>query len=189
MYADRGSFYKYDAYGTLKTVYGTYYNVVRMFSSEADTITVDYGFGTFQAVSYYFTYTWMQPGSTTPLFTIMEARIFSQDINIKNSSMTAAVLFEPPAIATSVTHSSPGIALTVTPNPASDLIMIDFADLESGMYEVTVLNTDGTLQHTEKFYAAKGSVHPVNISAYSNGMYVLHLNTPAGMGSKKFVKI
>lgn len=178
----------YDGYGTLKTSNGTFTNVIRLKAVVNEKMVIDYGNDT--KVTYTndgIVYQWILADRFFPLFAIS-----ANTSGIGGSPYTTitnlALLYDP-IIATSLTHpSTQSVHLSVGPNPATDLLTIDFTDLESGNYEVEILNELGALQYTEQFYAAKGSLHPFDISYYTNGLYILKIKTPSGMGMKKFIK-
>ncbi|MGB3074314.1 MAG: T9SS type A sorting domain-containing protein, partial [Chitinophagales bacterium] len=83
-------------------------------------------------------------------------------------------------------HELENIAITVAPNPVSDVVMLKWNAVTSGVTKVEMLNTLGrsVYQHT-----INGSVNQLSVPVdqFPAGIYTLHINSDKFTGSKKLV--
>ncbi len=80
-------------------------------------------------------------------------------------------------------------ALMIRPNPAGDFIQINLdADL-SEVSTITVFDLTGHQLHSGKWNLTNGTnQHLLDLTRFTPGMYVLHIQTSNGVYAKKFVK-
>ncbi|MCX6280733.1 MAG: C10 family peptidase [Bacteroidetes bacterium] len=76
----------------------------------------------------------------------------------------------------------------VYPNPASDLLNIDFNLDHSSSVIFELLNLDGITLYTEKQAGLNGRIHEtINVSSFPKGVYCLRVSGESGIVNKKIV--
>jgi hypothetical protein len=171
----------YDGYGSLKTNNGTFADVVRLKissieqdteqqSSEVTTVTTN-------------SYLWFS--STGALLLIIS------DQKIQNSTVTLnsrSVYSYGTAIITGLFENKAAQALTASPNPATDVIKLNFESVPSGAYQMTITNKLGIQLQKETILVNEGDQYPIYLSSLTSGMYMLRLSSGTEQRVLKFIK-
>ncbi|MBO9700351.1 MAG: T9SS type A sorting domain-containing protein [Sporocytophaga sp.] len=173
----------YDGYGTLKTSFGTFNNVIRIKISGISNYEIQ-GFGTHSTTID--AYGYFIPGYTLPLFGIVEATVNGPEGETSFSAITA---YDPASLTSNKNAYLQNLKLSVSPNPASDIISVDFKDLASDNYILKITEQSGAIVKENSIYAAKGESHNIDISDLKNGLYFLEVSSDKGKAVKKIVKL
>jgi hypothetical protein len=92
-------------------------------------------------------------------------------------------------VTTGVADAQSGTAFVISPNPAADRIAITMTSAVNETAEVRVYNLTGHLLATEYWGVTEGNNQKtINLSKLATGMYVLQIQTSAGLRAEKFVK-
>jgi hypothetical protein len=76
----------------------------------------------------------------------------------------------------------------VYPNPATNLINVDFIPDHTSSVSFELLNLEGITLYSEKLSDVSGSIHKtINVSAYARGVYCLRICSETGISNKKIV--
>ncbi|WP_156140459.1 T9SS type A sorting domain-containing protein [Sporocytophaga myxococcoides] len=178
----------YDGYGTLKTQFGTYNNVVRLKATKIDNSEFSGATTILKSVSY----AYYIPGYTTSLFAITEitTSIKMEGMGeVKMGTTKAAYLYDPSFLTSNKNAYLQDLKLSVSPNPASDIISLDFQDLSSDHYKIRVTEQDGSTVLEDNIFASKGESHSINLSELKSGLYFLEVYSSNGKTVKKIVKM
>ncbi len=178
----------YDGYGTLKTQYGTYNNVVRLKATKTDNSEFSGVTTIIRSVSY----AYYVPGYTTSLFAITEITTSMKMAGMDEMEMgtvTAAYLYDPSFLTSNRNAYLQDLKLSVSPNPASDVISVDFKDLSSDHYTIRITEQDGSTVLENNIFASKGESHSIDISDLKSGLYFLEVYSSNGKSVKKIVKM
>ncbi|WP_028978613.1 T9SS type A sorting domain-containing protein [Sporocytophaga myxococcoides] len=170
-------------YGTLKTSFGTFNNVIRIKVTSISNIEItgsDSYSTTIDAYGYFI------PGYTNPLFGILEATLNGPE---GESSFNAVIAYDLTSLTSNKNTYLQNLKLSVSPNPASDLISVDFKDLASDNYTLRITEQNGAVVKENNIYAAKGESHNIDISDLKNGLYFLEVSSDNGKAVKKIVKL
>nr|NQU91782.1 S8 family serine peptidase [Bacteroidota bacterium] len=74
------------------------------------------------------------------------------------------------------------------PNPANNAINIEYISNVSGNINVTITSTSGQMVYTSQNNTSKGKfTHAIDISNLPDGIYVVKVNTPNGVATKKLI--
>ena len=92
-------------------------------------------------------------------------------------------------VTTSIADAQSGSAFVISPNPAGNLIHIAMSSAVNETAEVRIYNLTGHLLATEFWGVTEGkNQKTLNLSTLATGMYVLQIQTSAGLRAEKFVK-
>ncbi len=171
----------YDGYGTLKTVNGTYNNVVRLKATKVD-VTSFFGIeSTINSV----TYAYYVPGYTNSLFAISEMKISMMG---QETTTNIVYLYDPSFLTSNKNAYLQDLKLSVSPNPANNFVSVDFKDLTSGNYNIKITEQSGASIMENNVYAMQGDVHTLDIAELKSGLYFLEVSSENGKTVKKIVK-
>ncbi|MBO9699763.1 MAG: T9SS type A sorting domain-containing protein [Sporocytophaga sp.] len=171
----------YDGYGTLKTVNGTYNNVVRLKSTKVD-VTSFFGIETtINSV----TYAYYIPGYTNSLFAISEIKVTAMD---EEETTNVVYLYDPSFLTSNKNAYLQDLKLSVSPNPANNFVTVDFKDLTSGNYTLKITEQNGASVMENNMYVMQGDVQTIDIAELKSGMYFLEVASENGKTVKKIVK-
>lgn len=177
---------KYDGYGTLKTVNGTYNNVVRLKSTKTENNTMTVGSISITTTTTSVTYGWTLPGSNISLFAIMDVTI-STSLG-QSSSSRSVVLYQTEA-ATAITKSAlQNLDIAVGPNPAAESVTVDFKDLASDHYDISLTDERGITVYQENTFVAYNGRHTINIANFPKGVYTMRVASATGGKTSRIVK-
>ncbi len=127
---------------------------------------------------------------------VMDAILYNSEACL-SSSQTPMTCAEAPErgtivdsqVTTSVADAQSGTAFKISPNPAGNRIHIGMSSLVNETAEVRVYNLTGHLLSTELWGVTTGSNQKnIDLSKLATGMYVLQIQTGAGLRAEKFVK-
>jgi hypothetical protein len=132
------------------------------------------------------TYQWYQcpstllTGATNQSYTPTAAGDYKVDVTVSGCTVTSAC-----ATFTTLGTSSFDISATfkIYPNPATNLVNIDFQDVEDAA--VTVSDINGRVLFTQKL---NNTSNTINIDNLSSGMYLFKVNSDKGSATSKIVK-
>jgi|GEM_PF-5486011 len=79
------------------------------------------------------------------------------------------------------------VVFDVYPNPANDVITINFASRANENVMVQIISSDGRIVHVSNEVSAGGFVANIDLANYSAGMYFVRLTTTSGVLNKKFL--
>ncbi len=92
-------------------------------------------------------------------------------------------------VTTSVADAQSGTAFAISPNPAGNLIQIGMSSEVNETAEVRIYNLTGLLLTTESWGITTGkNQKTIDLSKMATGMYVMQVQTSAGLRAEKFVK-
>jgi len=171
----------YDGYGTLKTVNGTYNNVIRLKSTKQD-VTSFFGM---ESIINTVTYAYFVPGYTNSLFAISEMKI---SVMGQEETMNLVYLYDPSFLTSNKSAYLQDLKLTVSPNPATNFVSVDFKDLTSGNYTLKITEQNGASVMENSIYAMQGDVQTIDITELKSGLYFLEVASENGKTVKKIVK-
>ena len=78
--------------------------------------------------------------------------------------------------------------LEVYPNPATNLINVDFTVDHTSTVSFNLLNLEGVTVYSEKLSNGNGRIHmPIDVSSLSKGVYLLRISSETGILNKKIV--
>lgn len=78
-------------------------------------------------------------------------------------------------------------AIAVMPNPASDVLNIEFSGLD-GAVTVEMTNVQGQVVHTDRYMNVKGNAREsIDVSSLNKGMYIVRFITDLGVTTKQIV--
>lgn len=78
-------------------------------------------------------------------------------------------------------------AITVMPNPVSDVLNIEFTGLE-GDVTVEMMNIQGQIVHSDRYMNVKGYAREsIDVSSLNKGMYIVKFMTDQGIATKQIV--
>jgi hypothetical protein len=178
----------YDGYGTLKTSKGTYENVIRIKTTETKTKTTDNGtpeIPNIQTVNItIITYSWRKPDQFIPIFEIKETTTSAYITTVSKK----ANLYDAPPISAITPKLKQTLTLTVGPNPASEKISIDFKDVESGNYDISITDYQGVSLMNEQKFIGNGDLHSLDISTLKSGFYIVKIMSDKAEFVKKLIK-
>ncbi len=165
-----------DGYGTLITPAGTYNNVIRL------KTTMDYGdsFNGTPFITYEETrYLWYDAGRGFPLMTLSM-------LNGGGASINSLSYLEISPLATS-SPLAQTLGLSVSPNPASDWINIEYELTDQLAVNASIRNLMGqeVLNISNEVQHAGAHQLGIDLSGLSNGTYFLHLVIDKKVASHK----
>jgi len=178
----------YDGYGTLKTQFGTYNNVARLKTIKIDTSQY-YNVTTIYKYTFH---SFFVPGYITSLFSIVELSVFMKAEEVGEIEMNytkSAYLYEPSFISSTKNAYLQDLKLSVSPNPASDFISVDFKDLSTDHYRIKVTGQDGSTVLEDNIFVSEGESYSMNLSELKNGLYFLEVYSSNRKAVKKIVKM
>ncbi len=167
-----------DGTGTLIMPYGQFNNVLRIKVLEVTTDTVNQIPVTIETL----TYSWFQEGIHASIASVIQTTI--------DTNVTSASYFLDESIISS-NHSlaqwdSP---IRVSPNPAIDLIHVDFQLNQASRVQWQILSMEGKtiLPTTSEFRQAGRQSIQLDVASIPSGKYILQLMANGKMASKKIV--
>ena len=80
------------------------------------------------------------------------------------------------------------INISVSPNPFTAAVQLDFDAIEAGNFTLRILNTEGKEMYREKISGAGNTAQTVDLSTLPAGVYFLHLGNDDGEFIEKLVK-
>jgi len=172
----------YDGYGTLKTPLGTFTNVIRLKTEVSETDVINYSSTTsIETTNVGIVYSWIQADKYFTLFSVSTnvATTFGSSTTSKQ-----AILYEPLLLTTAIDESL-SANITVSPNPATDLIYVGLNNMTEESYEVRVYDATGMLQYGNTFEKGNSTI---DISGFASGLYLMNIITPQGKLTKSFIK-
>ncbi|PIW03645.1 MAG: hypothetical protein COW40_13815, partial [Cytophagales bacterium CG17_big_fil_post_rev_8_21_14_2_50_40_13] len=120
-------------------------------------------------------------------FTPIEAKIYSGDINITTNTGPEKISIA--ATGTIVTSIDNGwfdqTEIIVFPNPASDRLFIDLSDLQGLPAELSITSLKGDSKYLKTNVRERQVA--VDVSGYSEGVYIVTLRTEQGVKTKKII--
>jgi hypothetical protein len=177
-----------DAYGTLTTPYGTFNNVVRIRTVEAvyDTLKSFIPVVTRQDIV---RYTWYSADERYVLMHMDSIAINQSGF----TQITKAHMYRAGEIMTSIDQDklAEELALTIYPNPASEIINLQFTLKQPQACKISIRNIIGQemIQLPINVIGSGQQQIPVDISGIGAGYYLLTIETDQGMAAKKIRKI
>lgn len=168
------SFVSADAYGTLIMPNGTYENVIRVASMDIETDSIFIA-GTFfqEMLNSHWQFSWYTAWSHFPVFTIEISDYFGNSDTIAYYATTGAGI---PAI-TNYDISD----LIIYPNPAEDVLSLEFSMGEHHAANISIVNQIGQLMINRTFHSTQGVVsEEIDISKLPSGIYFVNLNCDCG---------
>lgn len=105
---------------------------------------------------------------------------------ITNPDLYTALVVDP-IICSSVTaveRQNPEFGVKVYPNPANTTVYVD-VNLADQSTKVLIYNLQGQLLRTQ---AVSSRITPVNIADFTNGIYILKVESEKGVSTNKFIK-
>jgi len=168
----------YDGYGTLTTPAGTFTNVARLhvvqsISDAAGFITVTRGNDEYRYYS---------PVFTAPLLTI-----YTRTASVSTTSTGSEYQMVNPTNPVGLSEQSQGnSAIVAYPNPAADVLNLQA--IQDRAVSVELFNFQGKLIYSEMVAEGNSPVQ-INVSAYSEGLYFVRVNTVNGRVENKKVFI
>jgi hypothetical protein len=156
----------YDGYGTLKINGRTYSNVAR----QKYDMTYDYNYTSIGHLYYHtVSYIWYDGVHKTPLM-----EIISNDATGLTVSHTKTVIIS--SYATGIEDVRAGIpGLNVYPNPARDVVHVDFPLSNSADVSFTLYNSIGEIVMTKTADPSAFIRETIDISALRRGIYLLEI--------------
>lgn len=166
---------EYDGYGTLITPLGTYNNVIRFHSSRTDYDSYEWITQTTVSNSY----TWYLPGNPYPFFAITHTATSNPLGGTIDTDFV--MLYELNEVTGNKKASSGHINFTVSPNPASDYITINFS--ETGTHDISFINEYGRVVYNE----ISSIQTRINISELPSGMYLIKVGSENSISTRKIL--
>ena len=163
----------YDAYGTLTLPSGTYPNAVRVHRFK---LSKDSSLFTGASLALVETYEWFTSGFHNPLFTY----------TLDTSGGTMAEYYvQNRALATSVVNEAN--SLSVYPNPASDIVNLNFALPANQPATITLSDMTGRTVSSISVNATTGNNNNISIPVANipAGMYLVQLQSASGNITRK----
>ena len=164
----------YDAYGTLTIPSGTYPNTIRIhrFNLSKDSTAFSGA-----SLSFIESYEWYVAGFHHPLFTytIDTSGGTMAEYYIQNAALAATIIAEPVN------------SLSVYPNPASDMINVDFNVSGNQPATITLSDLIGRTIMTSSVNSTSKGNNTINIPVANipGGIYVIQLHTATGNITRK----
>lgn len=177
----------YDGYGTITTSYGTTENVVRIKTTESGTKEWDFEGSHFTDNYTNITYTWYIPGTYIPVFEIKEKTNISYNGPVSVEKF-AYLYGETPLPNSTRPRTTPELKITLGPNPASEKISLDFKDVESGNYDISITDYQGVAIMNEQKFIGNGDLHSLDISTFKSGFYIVKISSDKAEFVKKLIK-
>ncbi len=171
----------YDGYGTLKTAWGTYNNIVRIKESRVEITERGDDKKKMTLVNYYYTI----PGYVTPLFGVSLSADSSSE---GERSYNIYFAYNPSFVTGNKNTTLQDLKLSVHPNPASDMLFVDFQDLSSDNYTLKIIEQTGSVVMENKVFASHGEVQTMKITDLKSGLYFLEISSGNGKTVKKIIK-
>lgn len=171
----------YDGYGTLKTAWGTHRNIVRIKENRVEISERGDDKKKLTVVNYYYTI----PGYVTPLFGVS----ITTDSSSKGEETFSFYFgYYPSFITGNKNLHIQDVKLSVCPNPASDILFIDFKDLNSSNYLLKITEQTGAVVMEQTVAATPQQDHLINIATLKSGLYFLEVSSEYGKTVKKIIK-
>ena len=166
-----------DGYGTLILPWGTVTNVLRIYYIE-DYQDV-YAFGT---IDYYSeTYAWVKPGTHYFLYSMTR-------LNAAGNITYGGFYIDPLSVGIENIDAEE-IMLSMYPNPASEILNVNFVNSDQAPVSYTVTNTLGQNVYTsDNGIQSPGPVEgKINVSEFPDGIYFLNITIGDKSNTSKFV--
>lgn len=175
------SFTTYDGYGSIKTIYGTYANVVRIKTTMVETQTNTSNNEVTDVTSIF--YEWYTTSGVL-VFAIQHVTSESPSVDLE-----AKFIYAYNVVTTAITDQHLGHELTAAPNPASDQLYINLESIPAAdTYDINIANSTGILVSSHKEYLDQVGQKSIDVSALKEGWYVLSLTSNKTKAYYKFVK-
>jgi hypothetical protein len=171
----------YDGYGTLKTAWGTYNNIVRIKENRVEITERGDDIKKKTIVNYYYTI----PGYVTPLFGVA---ISTDSSSAGEETFNFYFAYYPSFITGNKNVHLQDLKLSVHPNPVSDMLSIGFKDLNSNNYSLKIMGQTGAVVMEQTVAATQGQDHLMNIASLKSGLYFLEVSSDYGKTVKKIIK-
>ncbi len=177
----------YDGFGTLITPYGTYKDVIRFKTTQIDIDSIaDLPLAGQEFISSAFTttsvtYSWYIPGHLNSLFAVIQLNLDGLDYGMQS------ILYDPSFLAATKDAYQKNMHVKIAPNPAKDVINIDFSEANEKFFEVTLLNGLGVEILKTKFSGFEKQVVQLPVSSFEKGSYLLKINSDETYRIEKIV--
>ena len=89
--------------------------------------------------------------------------------------------------ASGVENSGISGKLAIYPNPAKDMVTLDWSAISGEVQSVSLLNLQGQIISTEAIAAGNQPIHTVSLKNIAAGIYFVKLQTTAGVVTKKII--
>ncbi len=105
---------------------------------------------------------------------------------ISNPDISTALVVDPILCSpvTGIEQRDPEFGVKVYPNPANTTVYVDVNQADKST-KVLIYNLQGQLIHTQ---AVSSRITPVNIADFTNGLYILKVESEKGVSTNKFIK-
>ena len=81
-----------------------------------------------------------------------------------------------------------GISLEVFPNPASQLLNVNFTDRTGQSYSLELLNAQGVREYKTNGSSSQGRIHEnIDLSGFTPGVHILRLSTIDGIATRRII--
>ena len=133
-----------------------------------------------------YTYLWSPGGQTTMTATGLSTGTYTCVVTDANGCTASAT------VNISITgfndNSFPENNITIYPNPVSDAINIEMKMESKSTVTISVLNLLGETMYGETLTADKFLNQVIDVSGYADGVYVISIQTPENIITKRIVK-
>ncbi|MDF2455939.1 MAG: C-terminal target protein [Cytophagaceae bacterium] len=171
----------YDGYGSIKTVYGTYANVVRLKTTMVETQTNTANSEVTDVTSIF--YEWYTTSGVL-VFAIQHITSESPSVDLE-----AKFIYAFNVVTTGLTEQNKGHELAASPNPATDALLIHLESLpNAGVYDIKIVNNTGDVMSSQKEFLDQIGQKSVDVSFLKEGWYVLSLSSEKTTAYYKFIK-
>ena len=79
------------------------------------------------------------------------------------------------------------ISIAVSPNPTASDITVNLSTDEATDMEVSIIDIAGRVISTKSYDAITELKEEFNLSGLTNGVYLVHISTPEGVQTQKFI--
>ena len=90
-------------------------------------------------------------------------------------------------VETATVEINKNISIAVSPNPTASDITVNLATDEATDMEVSIIDIAGRVISTKSYDAITELKEEFNLSALTNGVYLVHISTPEGVQTQKFI--
>ncbi len=79
--------------------------------------------------------------------------------------------------------------LKLSPNPASNYVDLNLSQANTTDIEISILNLEGKEMTTKSFQSINNLSERFDVSTFDSGVYIMHVKTPEGFQSQKFIVV
>jgi hypothetical protein len=174
----------YDGFGTLITNYGTYNDVARIKYSAESTETSGSIVRTQNTDLYY----WISTTSGEVLYIFIHIATTPSGGTAESAKLVLSYDIES-TVSSLIRPFGEDMIFTASPNPTTDQISFDTKHLETGVYNLSIVDDKGMVVSERNISVSPGNSVEMNVSHLKEGIYIANFLGSAGGGGRcKFVK-